>query len=181
MKEMEVLTNTGTGHDLMTTTEMIANDWYIHSGASFHCTSQRNLFDDYTSGDFGQAFMGNGHACEIIGKGTVTVKIPGGGSLHLNETRHIPDLKANVISTGALDEEGYGTIFGCGEWKITLGEEVIARGKRVGKLYRLQMDNIDDMIATTMAIGVALNPLAIDGPESRPPSGTGNCTHVQDR
>jgi len=118
--------------------DLTTDKWFIDSGASFHCTSQRDIFDDYASGDFGQVVVGNGHMCPIVGKGTVTVNISGGGRLVLRETRHIPELEKNLISTSKLDQEGLVITFGCGEWKITSGTRVVTKGKRTGTLYLLQ-------------------------------------------
>ena len=108
-------------HDLTT------NKWFIDFGASFHCTSQRDIFADYASGDFGQVVVGNGHMCPIVGKGIVIVNILGGKRLALCETRHIPELKKNMISTSKLDQEGLVTTFGCGEWKINLRARVVVK------------------------------------------------------
>lgn len=137
----------------LTTGAVLATDeWFVDSGASFHCTSQRDVFHDYASGDFGEVIVGNGHKCPIVGKGTVTVKVPEKGHLVLYETRHIPQLNKNLISTSKLDQEGYVTTFGSGQWKITSGARVIAKGKRAGTLYILRGDSFGDTTARIMVV-----------------------------
>lgn len=133
--------------------DLTTDKWFIDSGAFFHCTSQRDIFDYYANGDFGQVVVGNGHMCPIVGKGTVTVNISGGRHLVLCQIRHIPELKKNLISTSKLDQEGLVITFDCEEWKITSGVRVVAKGKRTGTLYLIQGDNISDIVATTMATG----------------------------
>ena len=49
------------------------------------------------------------------------MKLPNGTQWTLNEARHIPDLKRNLISTSRLDKEGYVMTFGNASWKVTKG------------------------------------------------------------
>jgi len=60
---------------LSTGFDLTIDKWFINSGASFHCTSQREIYDDYASGDFEQVVVGNGHMCPIVGKWAVTMNI----------------------------------------------------------------------------------------------------------
>jgi len=53
----------------------------------------------------------------------------------LNEVRHVPDLKKNLISTGQLGGEGCVTTFTHKTWKVAKGSLVIAKGGKVGILY----------------------------------------------
>lgn len=48
---------------LSTEANLAADEWFMDSGASFHCTSQKDFFYEYASGDFGQVIVGNGHKC----------------------------------------------------------------------------------------------------------------------
>ncbi|KAK2985799.1 hypothetical protein RJ640_019295 [Escallonia rubra] len=67
--------------------------WYVDSGASIHCTPHRDCFSDY-----GHVTVGNGYRCSIVGKGKVKIKLSNGGTLLLNDVRHIPELQKNLIS-----------------------------------------------------------------------------------
>lgn len=132
LPEHPLIFNLGSGSDFPTRFDSTTTDWVIDSGASFHFTPQINIFDDdYNCEDLGHASVANGDNCRIIGKGTVPLKILGGRSLVLKGTRHVPELKGNLISIAVLDEEGFTTTFGDGHWKITLGEDLIAMGDRV--------------------------------------------------
>ncbi|KAK2970107.1 hypothetical protein RJ640_018427 [Escallonia rubra] len=114
--------------------------WYVDSGASIHCTPHRDCFSDYVHGDYGHVTVGNGHRCSIVGKGKVKIKLSNGGTLILNDVRHIPELQKNLISVSGLDREGYFVAFGEKQWKVTKGSMVVARGERVGTLYTLSED-----------------------------------------
>jgi hypothetical protein len=47
--------------------------------------------------------MGNDMACKIVGIETIKIKMHDGIARTLTEARHVPKLKKNLISTGALD------------------------------------------------------------------------------
>ena len=125
--------------------------WVLDSGASFHATPHKNYFSNYTQGDFGQVLLGNAHPCKIVGIGNITMKLPNGTQWTLNDARHIPDLKRNLISTSKLDKEGYVMTFGNGNWKVTKGSMVFAKGNLVGSLYLLT--NIFDYSLNLVSIG----------------------------
>ncbi|KAK2990145.1 hypothetical protein RJ640_007547 [Escallonia rubra] len=86
--------------------------WYVDSGASIHCTPHRDCFSDYVHSDYGHVTVGNGYRCSIVGKGKVKIKLSNGGTLILNDVRHIPELPKNLISVSGLDREGYFVAFG---------------------------------------------------------------------
>lgn len=83
-------------------------------GASFHCTSNREIFEDYKKGDFGKVYLTNGDSLNIAGKGTVQYVQKNGQRWKLNEVRHIPSLAKNLISVHQLDVEGHWVTFECG-------------------------------------------------------------------
>ncbi|KAK2978578.1 hypothetical protein RJ640_006697 [Escallonia rubra] len=85
--------------------------WYVDSGASIHCTPHRDCFSDYVHGDYGHVTVGNGYMCSIVGKEKVEIKLSNGGTLILNDVRHIPELQKNLISVSVLDREGYFVAF----------------------------------------------------------------------
>lgn len=120
---------------MASTSIMRADVWYMDSGASVHCTSRRDFFTEYRTGDFGHVTVGNGMKCDIIGKGDISLKMSNGSQLTLKEVRHIPDLKRNLISAGMLDRDGYHVIFGSNQWKVTKGSSVIAKGQKGESLY----------------------------------------------
>ena len=54
----------------------------------------------------------------------------------LKNVQHVPDLRFNLISTLAMDREGYYNHLGNGRWKLTKGPLVVARGRICCSLYK---------------------------------------------
>nr|KYP40338.1 Retrovirus-related Pol polyprotein from transposon TNT 1-94 [Cajanus cajan] len=133
--EANVATTSGGGDALICSLENKEESWVIDSGASFHATSQKELFENYVSGNLGKVYLGNEQSCEIVGKGVVKIKL-NGSVWELKNVRHIPDLTKNLISVGQLASDGYTTIFQGEQWKISKGAMTIARGKKSGTLYK---------------------------------------------
>ena len=113
-------------------------NWVVDSGASFHVTSRREFFTSYNLGDFGVVKMGNDGLSKVVGIGTICLETNTGSKLILKEVRHVPDIRLHLISTGRLDDDGYCNIFNEGQWKLTKGSLVVARGKKCSSLYLLQ-------------------------------------------
>ncbi|WCJ44212.1 Retrovirus-related Pol polyprotein from transposon TNT 1-94 [Euphorbia peplus] len=109
--------------------------WVLDSGASFHSCSSADLMENYTSGKFGKVYLADDEPLEIVGKGDVSIKTKNGSVIKLSGVRHVPGLKRNLLSVGQLDDEGYCVVFVGGNWKISKGSMVVARGEKVGSLY----------------------------------------------
>ena len=89
-----------------------AMSWVVDSGASFHITSHKEYFSSYTSGVTGQVRMGNIGSSTIVGKGTICIETSTGCSLMLDDVRHVPDIRLNLLSVGKLDDIRHGSYFG---------------------------------------------------------------------
>lgn len=112
--------------------------WVIDTGASLHVTSRKEFFTSYTPGDFGVLKMGNDGLVSVIGMGDVSLVSNNGTKLTLKDVRHAPDVRLNLISAGKLDDEGFCNTFSEGQWKLTKGSLVVARGKKSSNLYLMQ-------------------------------------------
>ncbi len=99
--------------------------WVLDSGASFHATSHMDLFENYISRNFSKVYLGDDQACDIIGKGDVKIQL-NGSIWKLDNVRHVPDLRKNLISIGQLASDGYVTTFTRDKWKISNGAMTIA-------------------------------------------------------
>ena len=120
--------------------------WVIDSGASIHATYREDFFTSYTAGDFGTVKMGNDGLAKITGIGDVCLETNNGTKLILKNVKHIPDIRLNLISAGKLDDEGYCNTFVNGQWKLTKGSMVVARGKKFSTLYILQAKLSKDIV-----------------------------------
>ena len=112
-----------------------AMSWVVDSGASFHITSHKEYFTSYTSGVTGQVRMGNSGASTIVGKGTICIETNTGCRLVLDDVRHVPDIRLNLLSVGIFDDIRHGSYFGDAKWKLTKGSLIVARGSGQGNLY----------------------------------------------
>ena len=74
--------------------------WIIHSGASFHTTPYLELLSNYVLGKFGKVYLADEKSLDIIGRGDINIRTPNGSVWTLNNVRHIPALKRNLISIG---------------------------------------------------------------------------------
>ena len=88
-------------------TDGLNNSWLLDSARSFHVTPHRNWFDTYRLINCDFVRMGNDATCTIIGMGTIKIKMSDGVVKTLEEVRHIPNMRKNLISLGTLDSKGY--------------------------------------------------------------------------
>lgn len=113
-------------------------DWVVDTGASLHVTSKKEFFSSYIPGDFGILRMGNDGVSKVVGMGDVCLKTSNGSQLILRDVRHAPDIRLNLISVGRLDSDGFCNSFIGGEWKLSKGSLIVARGKKSSNLYMMQ-------------------------------------------
>ena len=60
-------------------------------------------------------------------------------TLTLKDVQHILDLRLNLISMHMLDKDGYNHFINSGNWKLTKGSLVVARGQLCCLLYKTQV------------------------------------------
>ncbi|KAH9620087.1 hypothetical protein KSS87_017600, partial [Heliosperma pusillum] len=104
-------------------------------GVSFHVTPCRNSFHKFVGGRCGIAYLANGKAMPIMGKGDVKIRTPTGGRWEHTDVMFIPNLKKKLISVGKLDESGYKVVFEGSSWKVVKEAMVVARGTKSGTFY----------------------------------------------
>ena len=80
--------------------------WILDSGASFHATSCRELLHNYVVGKYGKIYLIDNEPLEITGKGEVHIRTASGTQWKLQEVRHTPSLKRNLISINQIDSAG---------------------------------------------------------------------------
>ncbi|KAK8988202.1 hypothetical protein V6N11_065798 [Hibiscus sabdariffa] len=85
--------------------------------------------------------MGNQETSKIVGIGNVILKTNTNCEIVLNDVRHVPDMRLNLISARKLDDAGYMNLFGGGKWKLTRNSMIVARGNKQGSLLRHISEN----------------------------------------
>ncbi|CAM8972007.1 unnamed protein product [Rhodiola kirilowii] len=116
------------------------SDWIIDSGASYHITSHKNFFTTYKQGDYGELKMRNSGKSKIVGMGDVHLTTNLGCKLVLEDVRHVPDIRFNLIAVGKLDDEGYKSDFSNGIWKLSRRSLIVAKGAKCCSLYKTQAE-----------------------------------------
>ncbi|GAA0155870.1 hypothetical protein LIER_13498 [Lithospermum erythrorhizon] len=120
------------------------DDWVIDSGATFHVTPHKSYFHNYKIGDYGEARMGINGVSKILVIGDVLVRSRLGKELVLENVRHIPNFRLNLISSEKLDDQGYWNFFGDGQWKLIKDSKLIIKGTKEGTLYRSSLEALKD-------------------------------------
>lgn len=91
--------------------------------------------------------MGNDHACQMVGIGTVRIKMYDGLVRTLTDVRHVPDLKKNLISLGTLDSNGCRFAAEGGVLKVVRASLVLMKGNKHGNLYILMGKTVTGSVA----------------------------------
>ena len=84
----------------LTSTKVVANDWVLDTGASFHTTPHKEFFETFQSGNFGKVFLADDKFLNIIGKGDVLLKLANGNSWLLQDVKYVPQLKKILFQLG---------------------------------------------------------------------------------
>uniref|UniRef100_A0A803M738 CCHC-type domain-containing protein n=1 Tax=Chenopodium quinoa TaxID=63459 RepID=A0A803M738_CHEQI len=134
------------GDALILSVDSPIGSWILDSGASFHSSPCKDIFQNFKSGKFGKVYLADDEPLEILGKGDVMIKTSSGSSWKLEDVRYIPKLRKNLISVGQLDSSGYRTMFGEGIWKVSKGAMVVARGTKTDNFggKSVEKESIED-------------------------------------
>eukprot|EP00253_Pinus_taeda_P004912 PITA_04912 len=122
--------------------------WLLDSGASNHMCIHREWFKTYKSINDGVVYMGNDVTCNIVGIGSIQLQMVDGTTKILTDVRHVPELRKNLISLGALDTYGYKIVIQGGVMKIYKGILLVMKAKKVGNLFQLEGRIGSDHVST---------------------------------
>ena len=122
--------------------------WLLDSDASNHMCIHKEWFKTYRSINDGVMYMGNDVTCNIVGIGSIQLQMFDGTTKLLTDVRHVPDLRKNLISLGALDTNGYKTVVQGGVMKIYKGILLVMKAKKVGNLFQLEGRTGSDYVST---------------------------------
>ncbi len=120
------------------------DEWILDSACSFHMCCNKDWFSTYESVQSGDVVrMGDNIACEIVGIGSVQIRMHDGMIRTLTDVRHIPAMARNLISLSTLDLKGYQHSGSGGVLKVTKGSLVHMKGDmNSAKLYVLRGNTV---------------------------------------
>lgn len=130
LNEDDVFTVTSEGTDQF--------GWVMDSGCSFHMCSNRKYFYSYEACDRSNVRMANNTVNKVIGMGSVRFRMTDGRFVRLTGVRHVPGLRKNLISLGALHSNGCSFASSDGVLDVFKNEKVVMQGTLEGNLYKLQ-------------------------------------------
>ena len=100
------------------------------------------MFSSYTSDQGGEVFIRNSATSKVIGEKTVQFCSHDGCITTLQGIHHVSESRYNLISLGALHEEGFNFIFEGDLMKVFKDAQVKFQAERVGKIYMLQNSEV---------------------------------------
>ncbi|KAE8686785.1 cytochrome c bioproteinsis protein CCS1 [Hibiscus syriacus] len=120
-----------------------ADIWLIDSGATYHMTSRREWFHHYEPVSGGSVYSCNDHALDIVGVGTIKLKMYDGTIKVVRDVRHVKGLKKNLLSYGLLDNNASKIETQKGIMKVFRGALVVLKGEKIAaNLYMLKGETL---------------------------------------
>ena len=90
---------------------MVGCVWYLDSGASFHMSSDKNLFNTLEEKDLQMRIeMGDDGKYRVSGEGTILFQRKHGAPLTLTDVKYVPGLKKNLVHVAMLEDKGYDVV-----------------------------------------------------------------------
>ncbi|KAL4309312.1 hypothetical protein GQ457_01G041280 [Hibiscus cannabinus] len=125
-----------------------ADIWLIDSGATYHMTSRREWFHNYEPISGGSVYSCNDHALEIVGVGTIKLKMYDGTIKIVRDVQHVKGLKKNLLSYGLLDNSASKIETWDGIMKVFHGALVVMKGEKIAaNLYMLKGETLHEVEA----------------------------------
>ena len=82
----------------------------------------------------------------LFGVDFVHLEIENDTRLVLKNVKHVPNICLSLIPAGKLDDESFCNTFHNGQWKLTKGSLVVARGKKDSTLYFMHANLSKDIM-----------------------------------
>ena len=108
-------------------------------------TPNKEWFTSYRSGFFGTVHLGNDKSCAITSIGTIKIQLHDGVDMILNDVRHIPDMRKNLISLGTLHANSFNYRSDDNReiLRVTKGVLTMMKGKRTTRnIYKLLWNTV---------------------------------------
>jgi len=114
------------------------DSWVMDSGALFHATHNSEELQNLVIGDFGKVRLANNIIIDVTSMSDIVLKALV-GFWTLKNVRVVPILTKSLIFVRQLDEQGHDVKFGNQQWKVVKGNLVMARERKRGSLYMVEL------------------------------------------
>nr|KYP63829.1 Retrovirus-related Pol polyprotein from transposon TNT 1-94 [Cajanus cajan] len=121
------------GDVLTVSTTGFANTWVMDTGASYHMTFNKKLFNSFKEWN-GSVKLGDDEELGVIDSGVVQIKMYD-GMVRTFDAWYVPGLRKNLISIGTLDKQGYSFSGNDGQITVSKGALVVMKGKLQHGIY----------------------------------------------
>lgn len=139
-----VIEDLKTGNALNVSVDNSNEEWVIDSGCTHHMTCRRDWFVEFYEKGSSKILLGDYHAVETLGIGTIRVNTHGGSVKVMKNVRYVPTLRRNLISTGTLDKLGFTHSGADGKIKFHKNGKLALQGVLRNGLYILDGETITD-------------------------------------
>ena len=118
------------------------NSWVMDFSVLVHATHNSEALQNLFIGDFGKVRLTDNITLDITGMSDIVLKTSV-GFWTLKDVRVVPSLTKSVISVRLrqLDEQGHEVKFGNQQWKVVKGNLVMARERKRGSLYMVELSS----------------------------------------
>ena len=125
--------------------------WYLDTGATNHMTGRREFLRSIDKSTMGFVKFGDNSKIRIEGRGDIEITQKDGKVLQLSSVLYVPNLSANILSLGRVDEEGCRMTMARGKLTIfDYEDQLLAQVQRSeGRLYLLKLNVVDQCLITT--------------------------------
>ena len=126
--------------------------WYLDRGATNLMTSRQEFFCDLDKSTSGFVKFGDNSKIRIEGRGDIEINQKDGKIIWLLSVLFVPDLTANILKLGRLDEEGCRMTMTRGKLTIFYCEDRLFAQvqKSEGCLFLLKLNVVDQRLITTL-------------------------------
>lgn len=107
--------------------------WLIDLGVSFHMKPHKDWFETYHEGHYGKVFLGDSYHYDVVGRGTIRVRMEDGILQTISNVSHVLGLMKNLILVGQFIDESFKANF----YMLVNNEMILIYGIIKGSFYKL--------------------------------------------
>jgi len=128
------------------------NVWLADSGASFHMSFDKSIFEKLEKSQHKRILLGDNRTLEVVGKGDIKILVLQNEEWKpwkLTNVLCVPELRNNLFSYSACTSHGYEIVSNHNSIKIMKNGDVKASGVRFKNLYKMQIKTCRSAEANT--------------------------------